>query len=61
MKKDRMLIGYDYELEAYCKKQKEDKETARKNLTSYVENFWQSGVIDYQRALNTTKCFFWPP
>ena len=38
MKSKKMLIGYDYELEALVTKQKTDKATAEKNLLNYVEN-----------------------
>jgi dsDNA-binding SOS-regulon protein len=38
MKNKKMLIGYDYYMEAYVNKQKTDKETARTNLVAYVEN-----------------------
>ena len=38
MKKDKILIGYNYELEAQEQRQSALKETAKKNLLQYVTN-----------------------
>jgi hypothetical protein len=46
MKNNKMLIGYDYELEALVSKQKTDKATAEKNLLNYVENVCKLTPLD---------------
>jgi len=64
MKNNRILIGYDYELEALVSKQKTDKETAGKHLLNYVQNvckltppdtFMQGDILSNFKTLFLSK------
>jgi hypothetical protein len=64
MKKDKILIGYNYELEAQEQRQNALKETAKRNLLQYVtnvckleltEDFTEGNVLSNFKALFMSK------